>query len=73
LFEKLVAITPSPTTNGWVTPLILFVFVVIIIAGIAYKIKHRGGKYRERQYFPDSIRKIFWINNATSALIVIGC
>jgi hypothetical protein len=51
-------ITPSsPTTDGWVTPLILFVIVVIIIAGIAYKIKHRGGRYRERQYFPDSMKE----------------
>ncbi|MDQ6863187.1 MAG: hypothetical protein M3044_05130 [Thermoproteota archaeon] len=47
----------SPTTDSWVTPLIVFVIVVIIIAAIARKIKHRGGKYRERQYFPDSIKE----------------
>jgi hypothetical protein len=30
---------------------------VIIVAGIARKIKRRGGKYSERQYFPDSIKE----------------
>ena len=29
----------------------------MIIAAMARKIKHRGGEYRERQYFSDSIKE----------------
>jgi hypothetical protein len=47
--------TSSPTTYSWIPPFVLFVIIVIIIIAIAYKIKHRGGKYRERQDFSDSI------------------
>ena len=49
--------TSSPITYSWVGPFIIFVIVVIIIAKIAQKIKHRRGKYRERQYFSESVKE----------------
>jgi hypothetical protein len=49
--------TSSPTTYSWVGPFIIFVIVVVIIAKIAHKIKHRKGKYRERQYFSESVKE----------------
>src|SRR6266487_4558383 len=45
------------TTTSWTGPLILFVFVIILIAVAAWKIKHRRGKYRERQYFTESVKE----------------
>lgn len=37
---------------GW-----LFVFVMILIAVAAWKIKHRRGKYRERQDFREDMQE----------------
>jgi hypothetical protein len=52
----------------WVVPF-------VIIAAITWKLKRRKGKYRERQYFPDSVKekvleKQHHIDN--NVLIVIG-
>jgi DNA-directed RNA polymerase subunit RPC12/RpoP len=37
--------------------LIIFLIFVVVLAAIWWKLKHRGGKYRERRYFPESIKK----------------
>ena len=47
----------SPSTDNWVGPFIIFVIIVVIIAAIAQKLKHRKGKYKERQHFPDSVKE----------------
>ena len=47
----------SPSTDSWVGPFVISVSVVIIIAAIAQKLKHRKGKYKERQHFPDSVKE----------------
>jgi hypothetical protein len=47
----------SSSTESRVVPFIIFVIVVVIIAGIARKLKHRRGKYKERQHFSDSIKE----------------
>jgi hypothetical protein len=46
----------SPSTDSWVAPFIIFVIVVLIIAAIARKLKHRREKYKERQPFSDSVK-----------------
>jgi hypothetical protein len=43
------------TIPSWAGPLFLFVFIIILIA--AWKLKHRRGKYRERQYFSESVKE----------------
>jgi hypothetical protein len=47
----------SSSTESRVVPFIIFVIVVLIIAAIARKLKHRRGKYKERQHFSDSIKE----------------
>jgi hypothetical protein len=47
----------SSSTNSWVAPFIIFVIIVAIVAAIARKLKHRKGKYKERQHFSDSIKE----------------
>jgi len=47
---------PIPSDSSW-TGGILFVLVVIIIAAIAWKIKHSKGKHRERQDFSESTQE----------------
>jgi uncharacterized membrane protein YdbT with pleckstrin-like domain len=37
--------------------LIVFLIFVVLLAAIWWKLKHRGGKYRERRYFPESVKK----------------
>jgi hypothetical protein len=37
--------------------LIIFLIFVVLVAAIWWKLKHRAGKYRERRYFPESIKK----------------
>jgi hypothetical protein len=46
----------SPSADSWVIPLIIFLVIVLIIAAV-WKLKHRGGKYRERQPFSDSVKE----------------
>jgi hypothetical protein len=46
-----------PSTDSWVGPFIIFVIVVLIIAAIARKLKHKSGKYKERHHFSDSIKE----------------
>jgi hypothetical protein len=49
--------TPTATTNpppDWRIGL-LVIFLIIIIA--VWKLRHRGGKYKERHYFPDSVKE----------------
>ena len=55
--QQLVQPAAVPTDTSWAGPLILFVFVIILIAVAAWKIKHRRGKYRERQYFSESVKE----------------
>jgi hypothetical protein len=47
----------SPSSDSWVGPFIISVSVVIIIAAIARKFKHRSGKHKERHPFPDLVRE----------------
>ncbi|MGC1931095.1 MAG: HNH endonuclease signature motif containing protein [Candidatus Nitrosopolaris sp.] len=47
----------SPSSDNWVAPFIISVSVVIIIAAIARKFKHRRGKYKERHPFPDPVKE----------------
>lgn len=47
----------SPTTDSWVAPFIIFVIVVLIIAAIARKLKHRRGKHKERRDFPEPVKE----------------
>ncbi len=54
--QQLQPATLSADTS-WAGPLFLFVFVIILIAVVAWKIKHRRGKYRERQYFSESVKE----------------
>jgi hypothetical protein len=45
------------SSDSLVTPLIIFVIIVIIIIATARKLKHKSGKYKERQRFSDSIKE----------------
>jgi len=47
----------ATSTDSWVAPFIIFVIVVTIIAAIAHKLKHKKGKYKERQHFSDFIKE----------------
>jgi hypothetical protein len=47
-------IIPPPSTYSWVA---FIVFLIILIAAIAWKLKHRRGKHKERQHFPDSVKE----------------
>jgi hypothetical protein len=47
----------SPSTDSWVGPFIIFVIIVVIIAAIERKLKHRRGKYKERKDFSDSVKE----------------
>lgn len=47
--------TISSSTDSWVA-FIIFVIIAIIVA-IARKLKHKSGKYKERQHFSDSIKE----------------
>jgi hypothetical protein len=47
----------SSSTDGWVGPFVIFVSVVIIIAAIASKLKHKKGKHKERHDFPDRLKE----------------
>ncbi|MGA9154646.1 MAG: hypothetical protein WBZ36_29030 [Candidatus Nitrosopolaris sp.] len=47
----------SSSTDSRVGTFIISVSVVIIIAAVARKLKHRRGKYKERQHFSDSIKE----------------
>jgi hypothetical protein len=46
----------SPSTDDWVGPFVISVSVVIIIAAIARKFKHKSGKHR-RHHFPDRLKE----------------
>jgi hypothetical protein len=37
--------------------LIIFLIFVVLVAAIWWKLKQRGGRYRERRYFSESIKK----------------
>jgi len=45
------------SSDSLVTPFIIFVIIVIIIAATARKLKHRKGRYKDRQRFSDSIKE----------------
>ena len=45
--------TEQPTDSG----LIIFLIFVGLVAAIWWKLKHRGGKYRQRRYFQESVKK----------------
>jgi hypothetical protein len=47
----------SPSSDDWVGPSIIFVIIVVIIAAIARKLKHRRGKYKERKDFSDAVKE----------------
>ena len=47
----------SPSTDSLVAPFIIFVSVVIIVAAIARKFKHRRGKHKARHPFPDLVKE----------------
>lgn len=49
-------ISPSPTTDTWFSHLVLSVIIVIIVAAIAWKIKHKKGGYRKREFFSESTK-----------------
>jgi len=49
--------TISSSTDSWVAPFIVFGIVIVIIAAIARKLKHRKGKYKQRQHFLDSVKE----------------
>ena len=51
--NRTVIILP-PSTYSWVA---FIVFLIILIAAIAWKLKHRRGKHKERQHFPDSVKE----------------
>jgi hypothetical protein len=58
---KAIATNPStiisPSRDSWVAPFIIFVILVLIIAAIARKLKHRRRKHKERQPFSDSVKE----------------
>ncbi len=45
------------TTDSWVAPFIIFVILVLIIAAVAWKLKHKSGKHKERHPFPDLVKE----------------
>jgi hypothetical protein len=47
----------SPSSDNWVGPFTISVSVVIIIAAIAWKLKHKSGKHKERHPFPDLVKE----------------
>ena len=49
--------TAANPSDNWVGPFIVSVSVVIIIAAIARKFRHRRGKHKERHPFPDPVKE----------------
>jgi hypothetical protein len=47
----------SPSSDDWVGPFVISVSVVIIIAAIAWKLKHRRGMHKERHHFADRLKE----------------
>ncbi|MGC2573036.1 MAG: HNH endonuclease signature motif containing protein [Candidatus Nitrosopolaris sp.] len=47
----------SSSTDNWISQFIIFVIVVLIVAAIASKLKHRKGKYKERKDFSDDVKE----------------
>ncbi len=48
------SIIPQPSRYSWVA---FIVFLIILIAVIAQKLKHKSGKHKERHHFPDRLKE----------------
>jgi HNH endonuclease len=54
IFAQSQTTTTEQPTDSW---LIIFLIFVGLVAVIWWKLKHRGGKYRQRRYFQESVKK----------------